>query len=53
MKALLFVGITTGAVYASLRWDIVAYCGIGLLLTGGALVIFYSLYRHLAANRLL
>jgi hypothetical protein len=53
MKSLLFIGITTGTIYASLRWEVALYIALGLFVLGAAFVSFYSLYRHFAANRLL
>lgn len=46
MKSLLFIAYTSTAIYAALRWEWVAYAGIGAFLTGGVLLIFLSLYRH-------
>lgn len=53
MKPLLFIGTTTATIYSSMRWEIVGFAAIGLFATGAAFVIFYSIYRHLSANRLL
>ena len=53
MKALLFIGTTTGTIYSAMRWDLFGYLVFGLFLTGGAFLIFISIYRHLAANRYL
>jgi hypothetical protein len=53
MKPLLFIGLTTGTVYASLRWEWFGYALAFLLLTGAVAMVFYAMYRHLAANRFL
>lgn len=53
MKALLFIGTITTTIYGSLRFDAVFYIAVGLFILGIAFAVFYSIYRHLSANRLL
>ena len=53
MKPLLFIGYTTASIYASLRWEWVAWVIGSAFLFGAAFVVFYALYRHLASNRLI
>ena len=51
MKAMCFVAIITAALYASDRWEPIGLAIIGLFSFAAAFLIFYSLYRHLAASR--
>jgi hypothetical protein len=53
MKPLLFIAYTAGSIYASLRWEWAGYALAFLFLTGAVAMVFYAMYRHLAANRLL
>ena len=46
MKSLFFITYITALIYASLRWEWVAYALAGAFLTAGVLIVFLSLYRH-------
>lgn len=46
MKSLLFIAYITALIYASLRWDWVAYAAFGTFMLGGVLIVFLSIYRH-------
>jgi hypothetical protein len=53
MKSLLFIGTTTATIYGSLCCDAVFYITLGMFIAGIAFAVFYSIYRHLVAARLL
>lgn len=43
--------LTATALYGAERSDLVAFGLLFLFLAAGAFLVFYALYRHLAANR--
>jgi hypothetical protein len=53
MKPLYFMSAVIGLVAAACHFPSIAWIVIFLLMLGSALLVIYSLYRHLAANRLL
>lgn len=53
MKLLAMPATITALLYGAQRSDIIAYTILAVFLLSGSFLIFYSLYRHFAANRLL
>ena len=53
MKAIIFTLTPFALIFASINCDAVGYTVAGAFTFASALLIFYSIYRHLAANRLI
>lgn len=53
MKLLAMPATIIALLYGAQHSDIIAYAILALFLLSSSFLIFYSLYRHLAANRLL
>lgn len=51
MKSIIFVLTPFALIFASITCDWIGYLVAFAFLGGSAFLVFYALYRHLAANR--